>query len=278
MIMPAKVYAVVNRKGGVGKTTTAVTLAHGLAKKIEAEKGTVLLVDLDPQGNCATSLGIKSNGADISHLLTGRLSIEQCVMSANRAKDGGPSRPNLFVIPSSDRLLEAKAELLMAAVNSQIGYGQQVPIDQILNARLGKAAAVFTYIIIDCPPSLDILGKAVYNFAKGAIVPVKVDYLGAAGTVQHTDNIVEAQEAGIDIKITAIVPTFVRPRELLARKILESLVRRYGRRVSAPIPQSVCVEQAPAVNTGALTLYEYAPDSEATAAYQKLVEMVHNER
>ncbi|MGD8856812.1 MAG: AAA family ATPase, partial [Chloroflexota bacterium] len=79
----AKIYAVVNRKGGVGKTTTAVTLGHGLAKKLEGQ-GHVLIVDLDPQGNVATSLGLKAEGQDIAGVLTGEVSVEEAVLHADR--------------------------------------------------------------------------------------------------------------------------------------------------------------------------------------------------
>ena len=101
----AKVYAVVNRKGGVGKTTTAVTLAHGLAhglaQKIEG-RGHVLIVDLDPQGNVSHSLGLRSNGRDLAAVLTGEVKAEEAIIRADRSEDNGSHRPNLWVLPSSD--------------------------------------------------------------------------------------------------------------------------------------------------------------------------------
>ena len=102
-----RVLAVANRKGGVGKTTTAITLAHGLARRIEAAGGRVLLVDFDPQGNVATSLKLESREHDLADLLLDRCTFRDCIISADRAGDGFP-RPNLFVIPSSDSLAEAK--------------------------------------------------------------------------------------------------------------------------------------------------------------------------
>lgn len=280
----ATVYAVVNRKGGVGKTTTAVTLAHGLARKVAEQGGHVLLVDLDPQGNVAHSLGLVANGKDIADVLTGAISAEEAIINAGQNGVGGAERANLWVLPASDALADAKLTLVanaaLGSVLDQFG-GQQsrpnVPTNQLLQAHLAKALATFDYIILDCPPSLDMLGTAVYHFADSAVVPVKVDYLGVGGTARHTQNIIAAQAKGIDIKVGVIVPTFVRSREILARQMLTALRESYGAsRVAEPIPQAVVLEQAPAA--GGLTIFEYAPDSPAAEAYWQLVEKLHHEQ
>jgi len=276
----ARILAVVNRKGGVGKTTTAVTLGHGLARMLEG-KGHVLLIDLDPQGNVSTSLGINTNGKDIADVITGDVPVEQAILQADRSQSGGPSRPNLWVLPASDSLAEAKLTLVSNAAISNVleQFGrsetQVTPTNELLQRQLAKAVATFDYIILDCPPSLDMLGTAVYHFADEAIVPVKVDYLGVGGTARHTQDIIAAQAAGIDIKVSIIVPTFVRVREVLARQMMRALIDSYGKsRVAVPIPQSVVVEQAPAA--GGLTVFEYAPDSIPSQAYWRLVEKVHH--
>ncbi|MDX1613080.1 MAG: ParA family protein [Candidatus Promineifilaceae bacterium] len=280
MAKRAKIYAVVNRKGGVGKTTTAVTLAHGLARRIEGQ-GHVLIVDLDPQGNVATSLGLAPNGEDVAQVLTGSLPVEQAILTADRQQGGGPARPNLWVLPASDALADAKLTLVANAALSSVldQFGgratKAVPTDQLLSTHLAKAVATFDYIILDCPPSLDMLGTAIYHFADEAIVPVKVDYLGVGGAARHTQNIIAAQAQGIQIRVGHIVPTFVRAREVLARQMMKALIESYGKsRVAVPIPQSVVVEQAPA--SGGLTVFEYAPDSVPAQAYRRLVEKVHN--
>ncbi|HSG17242.1 MAG TPA: ParA family protein [Anaerolineae bacterium] len=276
----ARIYAVVNRKGGVGKTTTAVTLGHGLAKKIAGE-GHVLIVDLDPQGNVATSLGLSVNGRDIADVLTGEAPVEEAILHADRSQVGGPARPNLWVLPASDALADAKLTLVanaaLTSVLDQFGGRavKAVPTDQLLQTHLSKAVATFDYIILDCPPSLDMLGTAIYHFADEAVVPVKVDYLGVGGTARHTQDIIQAQAEGIDIRVGVIVPTFVRAREILARQMMRALVDSYGKsRVAVPIPQSVVVEQAPAA--GGLTVFEYAPGSVPAQAYWRLVEKVYH--
>jgi chromosome partitioning protein len=232
----------------------------------------VLLVDLDPQGNCTSVLGVKPNGqGTIANLLLGQRPLKECVVSADRSRADGPSRPNLYVVGSDDGLADAKMQVALQGFMAYSGMSKAaVPLEQIFSQALGKAVEVFDYIILDCPPSLDVFEKAVYSFADEAIVPVKVDFLGATGTVQHTENIIAAQAEGIKIKIGTIVPTFVRPRERLAQEVLKALIKRYGKgMVSAPIPQTVSVEQSQA--SGGLTLYEFAPEHPATKAYEKLV-------
>lgn len=279
-----RVIAVMNRKGGVGKTTTAISLAHGLALKLEGGgRGHVLLVDLDPQGNCATALGLQPGAADIANLIAGTGSLKENVIRADRSEGGGPARPNLFLIPASDALADARqrltTEYALEMVASLTGGGKApAPIDEVLNNRLGQARQVFRYIIIDCPPSLSSLRNAVYKFADSVMVPVKVDYLGAAGAATHTNNVIDAQAAGININVGWVVPTFVRSRQRLARQVLASLRQRYGpAHVTEPIPSSVKLEEAPAVG-GGLTIFEYADDSAPAIAYRAVVDQVYGGR
>ena len=183
--MTAKVYTVENRKGGVAKTTTAVTLAAGLAQKLQANgDGRVLLIDLDPQGDAARALGLDPGERCLSHVLTGTGTLRDNVMSADRAADGGPARPNLYLLPASDNLREAKETLLsqltvnmvMSQIRGRNGGSDVVPMVDILDDRLGPAKEVFDFIILDCPPTLDMLQEAVHKFADAAIVPVKADF------------------------------------------------------------------------------------------------------
>lgn len=269
----ATVIAVVNRKGGVGKTTTAATLAHGLARKIEPDGGRVLLIDLDPQGHASRVLGVESNGADLARLLLGQQSIKQAIVSADRSADGGPARPNLYVIPTSNELAQAKLQLAVSSFATMVQGGAAAPFDELLEKRLGALRKAFQYIVFDCPPSLDMLERSVYRMVQHAVVPVKTDYLGVIGTLQHTDDIVAAQTSGLDVRVSMVVPTFVRPNEVLARQVVESLVKQYTRkRVSRPVPQRVALEQCVAEGK---TIFEYEPDNEAAKSYQDLVDKVY---
>ena len=282
--MITKVYTVENRKGGVGKTTTAITLAVGLARRLhEDDGGNVLVIDIDPQGDAARGLGLDPNGRCVSNILLGDGSVDVLranVMPADRSSDGGPTRPNLYVIPASDKLGEAKEDILtefaLFAARSMRSRrsGNERHLVDILNEKLNLARQAFVYIIIDCPPTLDLLQQAVHQYADYAIVPVKVDFHGASATGRHTSNILQDQAEGIDITIAAIVPTFVNARHNLTKSMMSELTRVYGKQVIAkPIPNTVRVAEAPA--SGGRTILEYMPDSPAAIAYQDLVDRLY---
>ncbi len=282
--MTAVVYTVENRKGGVGKTTTAITLGVGLARHLHADDGgNVLIVDMDAQGDAARGLGLNPNGRCVSKVLLsdGEVDVLRAnVMPADRSADGGPSRPNLFVLPATDRLSEAKEDILtefalLAArsMRSRRSENERHLVD-VLDDKLALAKQVFEYIIIDCPPTLDLLQQAVHQYADYAIVPVKVDFHGASATGRHTSDIVQDQAEGIDITIAAIVPTFVSARHNLTKSMMSDLTRVYGKQVIAkPIPNTVRVAEAPA--SGGRTILEYMPDSPAAVAYQDLVDRIY---
>ena len=281
------VLAIVNQKGGVGKTTTAVTLAHGLARKLRGNGpnplpgseggGRVLLLDMDPQGNCATALGVDPGDRCISDLLAGRATLRDVIVPDTARERGGTGRPGLFLIPATPRLVEATEELLIRDFQSyrRGRGGQGGGLDDVLLDRLGPLSDAFAYIVIDCPPSLGSLTTAVYRFADKAIVPVRTAMLDATGAAQHTALINDMQRDGLDITVSLILPTFFEPRQVLARQVYQDLVDKYGRgRVAIPIIQSVVVQQSQAA--GGQTLFEYAPaeSSPATVAYQRLVDRV----
>ncbi|MCP4357559.1 MAG: ParA family protein [Chloroflexi bacterium] len=292
----AKVLAIVNRKGGVAKTTTAINLAHGLSRKLmrrvapeDVDKvqdpqnlfnyqdrcyyllGHVLLIDFDPQGHCARGLGIDSGKADIGDVLLEQQHLSEAVITADRSDEGYP-RPNLWLLPSSDNLENAKDILRLQTM--QLQTGRNYGLLRILADRLGLAMERFNYIIMDCPPALDAFTQAVYQFADAAIVPVKPDYFSMAGTGQHISNILEAQTRGIDIEIHTIVPTLNVKRQILDRQMVAELQDHYGNQVSAPIPRSQAVAEAPSFQQ---TIFEYDTRflNPATVAYQALVDRVY---
>jgi chromosome partitioning protein len=282
--MTATVFTIENRKGGVGKTTTTVTLGVGLARRLAADGGgNVLIVDMDPQGDAARALGLDPGNRCISHVLLGDGSVDTLranVMSADRSAEEGPARPNLYIIPATDRLGDAKEDILtefalIAARSMRSRRNDDQPhLIDILDEKMGLAKQAFRYILIDCPPTLDMLQQAVHQYADYAIVPVKVDFHGASATGRHTSNILQDQAEGIDIVIKAVVPTFVNARHRLTQSMMEQIVRTYGRQVVAdPIANTVRVAEAPA--SGGLTILEYEPASPAATGYEALIDRIY---
>ena len=271
----AKIIAFANSKGGVGKSTSAVNVADMLARSLVGPDGkaraAVLLVDLDPQGHAARSLGLANEkGVCISDFLLGRLAFKDAVLWADRKAEGLP-RPNLFVMPATQRL-RATGLRLMGADLGAMTAGESGELADILSHKLGGYASSFAYVVLDCPPNLDVFRNAVYNFAPTVVAPVKMDDLSVDGLVQHTADINAARKAGARADLTHILPTMFRARQTIDQFALDAIRQRFNGKVADPIPELVAVKEAPAA--GGRTLIEYAPDSPATAAYARFTTRV----
>lgn len=238
------VIAVFNHKGGTGKTTSAVTLAAGLAR---AGKRT-LLVDTDSQGNVAVSLGLKPTRS-LYHVLVMGLRLQDALISA---------RENLDVLAANETL--AAAELYLAGRQNR---------DRVLSTRLAEARANYDYVIVDCSPSLSLLNQNALVFADGVLCPVACDYLSLVGVRQVVKTVKNVNRLlSHPVQIWGVLPTMYDTRARICQEALETLQEHFGERCFAPVRSAIRVKEAPSQGQ---TLFEYAPDSNAASDYQAVV-------
>ncbi|MCG3174418.1 MAG: Chromosome-partitioning ATPase Soj [Myxococcota bacterium] len=236
--------AIVNHKGGTGKTTSALNIAAGLA-----EKGyQTLLVDLDPQGAIGTSLGIQGE-FQTSHLLRGERTVAECAV---------PIRDNLDVITTNERLYEEEAQLIRAR------NGAVVLRDRLLGDHH------YHFMVMDCPPSLALLTENVLNAAEHAVIPVACDYLSLVAIKQTIANIEAVNRRLVrPVRIIGILPTFYDARTRVSQEAVRVLTQHFGEKVMTPIRVNTKLREAPSWRK---TIYEYAADSHGAQDYLKAVE------
>jgi chromosome partitioning protein len=239
------VLAVFNHKGGTGKTTTAVTVAAGLAHRGHR----VLLVDTDGQGNVAVSLGVTSERS-LYHVLVMGLDLDQAVTAA---------RPNLDVLPANETL--AAAELYLA------GRKQR---DRVLAERLGSARQRYEFVIVDCSPSLSLMNQNALVMADGVLCPVACDYLSLIGVRQVLRTLKQVNRVlGHPVELWGILPTLFDARARICHEALDTLREHFGERCLEPVRVAIKVKEAPSQGK---TLLEYAPSSSATSDYLRVVD------
>jgi chromosome partitioning protein len=241
----AKVYAVANQKGGVGKTTTAVNVSACLAEAGER----VLLIDLDPQANATSGLGMRANGASTHDLLDG-------VPLSSLAKPSGVA--NLDVVM-------AKSDLAAAAVDLSTREGGE----RFLADALTGALEPYSYVLLDCPPSFGPLTVNALAAADRAIVPVQAEYYALEGLSQllGTINLVKAR-LNPSLAVTGILLTMADGRTRLSAEVEAELRRHFGSLVfTTTIPRSIRLAEAPSHGIPAVS---YDRRSAGAEAYWKV--------
>lgn len=241
--------AVFNHKGGTGKTTTAVSVAAGLA----ARGKRVLLVDTDAQGNVAASLGLRCEKS-LYHVL---------VMGLAPAEAAQPVRTNLDVLGSNETL--AAAELYLAGRRER---------DRVLRDRLSSTSQLYDVVVLDCSPSLSLMNQNALVFAESLIIPVACDYLSLVGvrqvlrTVKHVNQLLHHP-----VRIGAVIPTMYDARAKICQDALSTLREHFGKLCLPPVRATAKIKEAPAQQK---TIFEWAGDSNAARDYEVVVDALLN--
>jgi len=244
----ARIFAITNQKGGVGKTTTCVNLAASLA----ATKRRVLLIDLDPQGNATMGCGI--NKHDVEHsscdVLLGEATIAQTRLPTETE--------NLAVIPSNSDLTAAEVSLM----NTE---GRE----RRLREALVEVADDFDFVLIDCPPSLNMLTLNALTAAQGVIIPMQCEYYALEGLSALVETI-EQLRATVNpqLEIEGLLRTMFDPRNRLANDVSSQLDTHFGDKVYRTlIPRNVRLAEAPSHGLPVIT---YDKSSRGAVAYLAL--------
>jgi chromosome partitioning protein len=243
--VPARVYAVANQKGGVGKTTTAVNIGACLAEAGER----VLLIDLDPQANATSGLGMRANGASAHDLLDG------IPLSALTRPSGFP---NLDVVMAKSNLAAASVEL------STREGGERYLADALEDGLEG-----YSFVFLDCPPSFGPLTVNALAAASRAIVPVQAEYYALEGLSQliGTINLVKAG-LNPELAVAGILLTMADGRTRLSAEVEGELRRHFGELVfTTTVPRSVRLAEAPSHGLPAIA---YDRRSAGAQAYWKV--------
>lgn len=242
-----RVIAILNQKGGVGKTTTTTNLAAYLAKAGRK----VLIVDLDPQGNTSSGLGLDKQtlNSTLYDVLFGRAELDKTIRRA--------TTHNLDLLPSNAQLAAAEVELVGLV-------GRELKLRQML-----ESLDHYDYILIDCPPSLGLLSINALTAADEVLIPVQTEYYAMEGLTQLLDVIQQVRQAlNPNLNLLGVILTMYDSRTSLSEQVQEEVKRHFGGKVfTTVIPRNIRLAEAPSFGR---TIHEHDPLSRGALAYQEL--------
>lgn len=255
-----RIIAVANQKGGVGKTTTTVNIAAALALSGKS----VLVVDLDPQGNASTALGIEhaEGTPNVYDVLTGEHPFDTIVREC-------PDISGLSGAPATVDLTGAEIELVAGEGRE---YRLRRAIDGYL-ATLNARGATCDYVLIDCPPSLGLLTLNGLVAAREVLLPIQCEYYALEGLSQLLRTVdMVSSHLNPDLRVSAIVLTMYDGRTRLASQVVHEVRTHFGERVlDTVVPRSVRVSEAPSYGQTVLT---YDANSLGSLAYREVAEQL----
>ncbi len=245
------IFSFTNQKGGVGKTTTAINLGAYCA--IKGKK--VCLVDLDPQANLTSGLGLKNTKQKqetIYEVLTGKVQPSEIIKKTKI--------PNLSLIPSGIELAGSEVELV-----------NMVARETILKTALSSLKKQFDYVFIDCPPSLGLLTINALTASNAVLIPVQTEYyaLEGLGQLLNTIKLVKLK-LNSQLTIGGVILTMYDSRTNLSKEVKIEIEKIFGQKVfKTVVPRSIRLSEAPSHGK---SIYEYEPNSKGSLAYEKIAD------
>lgn len=248
----SKVIAVINQKGGVGKSTTVINLSACLGEN----KKKVLVVDFDPQGNTTSGYGIEKDELehDIYDVILHDYPIEDVIVET--------SESNVFVVPATIQLATAEIELVTTENR-----------ESVLKEAVSKVKDDFDYVLIDCPPSLGLLTINSLIAANSLLIPIQCEYYALEGVAKLLESMqMVKRHKNPDLEIFGVLMTMYDSRTMLSKQVVDEVKAYFGKKMfKTIIPRNVKLSEAP---SHGMPVIRYARVSKGSLAYMKLAKEV----